>query len=456
MKRLFFLFTFFCVAVNAQWTEKYNYQNANYIWHLEAVGESVLWGAVILYSGYQGIIKTTDGGDTWFADTLDISRITCMHARSATTAYCGVLDNSNVRRIIKTTDGGINWVVQNSAFGGNPSADLYVERIYFFDDNNGFVFGDQTDGYNDIYTTTDGGDNWIKVPNTNIPASYTNEYPVNTTYYIIGNTLWIPVFIYDGNQIRIYKSSDKGHTWTVSSAFSTVTNNLLPSGIVFKNQMEGILIASGCIYYNNSTYKIYNTTDGGETWEETTFPLPLDPAFMCNVPGNTEAFVVTAPLNNVGSGYTLDAGNSWQLLEDSLDLALTTFTSGTVGWSTSWNLPIIYKYTGSPLTGVEDQNVLPTKFVLEQNYPNPFNPSTTIKYSIPELSQVQIKIFDVLGNEIKTLVNAEKPSGEYEVEFDGSFLVSGVYFYKLLVSALQGKDGKAGSFVVTKKMILLK
>jgi photosystem II stability/assembly factor-like uncharacterized protein len=458
MKRSFFLFilTVLHTSVNAQWTEKYTYQNANYIWHLEAVGESVLWGAVILYSGYKGIIKTTDGGDTWFADTLDISRINCMHARSATTAYCGVLDNSNVRRIIKTTDGGINWVVQSSAFGGNPSADLWVERIYFFDDNNGFAFGDQTDGYNDIYTTTDGGDNWIKVPNTNIPPSYTNEWAINTTYYVLGNTVWIPVNIYNGNQIRIFKSSDKGYTWTVSTAFSTVINDLEPSAIVFKNQMEGILIASGCYYYNNSTYKIYNTSNGGDSWEETTFPLPIDPAFMCNVPGNSEAFVVTAPLTNIGSGYTLDGGNSWQMIEDSLDLCLTTFTLGTVGWSTSWNLPTIYKYTGSPLTGVEDQNPSPTIFALKQNYPNPFNPSTKIKYSVPQTSQVQIKIFDVLGNEIETLVNEEKLVGTYELMWNAEQLPSGVYFYQLLVSALQGKDGKAGSFVVTKKMILLK
>ena len=113
--------------------------------------------------------------------------------------------------------------------------------------------------------------------------------------------------------------------------------------------MEGILVVSRCYYDNTSTYKIYNTSDGGETWAETTFPLPLDPAFMCGVPGYSGVFVVTAPITNVGSGYTLDGGNSWQLLENSLDLALTTFTSGTVGWSTSWNSPIIYKYVGPPM-----------------------------------------------------------------------------------------------------------
>jgi len=85
-------------------------------------------------------------------------------------------------------------------------------------------------------------------------------------------------------------------------------------------------------------------------------------------------------------------------------------------------------------------------FELNQNYPNPFNPTTTIKYQIPELSFVTIKVFDVLGSEITTLVNEEKAIGSYEVEFDASRLSSGIYFYQL----------KSGDFVETKKMVLLR
>jgi len=95
--------------------------------------------------------------------------------------------------------------------------------------------------------------------------------------------------------------------------------------------------------------------------------------------------------------------------------------------------------------GIKDFSV-PTEFILNQNYPNPFNPSTTIKYQIPELNFVAIKVYDVLGNEIATLVSEEKPMGSYEVEFDANRLTSGVYFCQL----------KAGDFVSTKKMILTK
>lgn len=103
---------------------------------------------------------------------------------------------------------------------------------------------------------------------------------------------------------------------------------------------------------------------------------------------------------------------------------------------------------------VEVEVTSPSTFSLEQNYPNPFNPSTKIRYTIPNViasetkqSQfVNLKIYDVLGNELATLVNERRPSGSYEVEFDASNLPSGTYFYQL----------RAGSFVETKKMIFIK
>jgi hypothetical protein len=112
---------------------------------------------------------------------------------------------------------------------------------------------------------------------------------------------------------------------------------------------------------------------------------------------------------------------------------------------------------GDTLTvGVEDELPVAIEFRLEQNYPNPFNPSTKIKFEIPGQARndntlVTLKIYDILGNEMATLVNEEKPAGEYEVTFDSHSgkvrnLTSGIYFYQL----------KAGSFVQTKKMILLK
>jgi len=100
-----------------------------------------------------------------------------------------------------------------------------------------------------------------------------------------------------------------------------------------------------------------------------------------------------------------------------------------------------------PIVSVDDQLASqPEDYTLFQNYPNPFNPSTTIRYSIIKPDLVQIKIYDILGREVKTLVNEFKQTGSYEVQFDASGLASGIYLYRI----------ESGNFVETKKMILLK
>ena len=98
------------------------------------------------------------------------------------------------------------------------------------------------------------------------------------------------------------------------------------------------------------------------------------------------------------------------------------------------------------VVSVQQENRLPGKFVLSQNYPNPFNPTTTITYSLPKSSFVILKIYNLLGREITTLVNGEKRSGTYKVTWDAQNVPSGVYFYKIT----------AGEYSNTKKMILLK
>ncbi|MCP5064552.1 MAG: T9SS type A sorting domain-containing protein [Ignavibacteriae bacterium] len=106
-------------------------------------------------------------------------------------------------------------------------------------------------------------------------------------------------------------------------------------------------------------------------------------------------------------------------------------------------------YGDSTVVGITDRNSkIPMNFSLSQNYPNPFNPTTTIKYEIPtlkNLNNVSLKVYDILGKEVTTLVNKQQKSGSYEVNFDASKLSSGVYYYQL----------KSGDFIETKKMIYL-
>ncbi len=158
---------------------------------------------------------------------------------------------------------------------------------------------------------------------------------------------------------------------------------------------------------------------------------------------------------------TYNAGANWQqqISGTTLKLNKVHFKDFDFGFAVGEN-GIILRTTsgGEPVTLVENENQSPHSFELFQNYPNPFNPTTKIKFTIPaviasEAKQSQLvtlKVYDVLGNEITTLVNEVLPAGEYEIEFSPESSIkhpaSGIYFYQL----------KAGSFIQTKKMLMIK
>jgi hypothetical protein len=160
--------------------------------------------------------------------------------------------------------------------------------------------------------------------------------------------------------------------------------------------------------------------------------------------------------------HTSDGFGSWQQLEDK-PTPMTAYQGGSInvgndvmklaiagGITTGPALSAIVEVFTDTIpgsTGVEiiDEKV-PSDFMLSQNYPNPFNPSTKIKFQISQSGFISLKVFDVLGNEVATLVNEELQGASYEFNFDSKGLTSGIYFYRL----------QAGSFIETKKMILLK
>jgi CubicO group peptidase (beta-lactamase class C family) len=138
--------------------------------------------------------------------------------------------------------------------------------------------------------------------------------------------------------------------------------------------------------------------------------------------------------------------NTGMFLKQDEDWGLICFLNSAPGVSTFFYLANSICDYAQNITEVLEINNVITDYYLEQNYPNPFNPTTTISYSITQRSIVSLKVFDVLGNEVKILIENEKSAGEYEIEFDGRELTSGVYFYQLI----------AGDYTETKKMVLLK
>jgi hypothetical protein len=147
---------------------------------------------------------------------------------------------------------------------------------------------------------------------------------------------------------------------------------------------------------------------------------------------------------------------SWNFLytaPDSLLIDTIYSVANSVNWDSipgppdQWNFGenFVVHVIDNPVY-VQNENLQPENFILYQNYPNPFNPATNIRFRIADFGFVSLKVYDVLGDEVATLVNEVKDAGEYEVEFSANWLTSGIYFYKLNV----------GSFSETKKMLLMK
>ncbi|MGB5896113.1 MAG: T9SS type A sorting domain-containing protein [Ignavibacteriaceae bacterium] len=204
---------------------------------------------------------------------------------------------------------------------------------------------------------------------------------------------------------------------------------------------------------------VFRSGDMGATWSDISSNLPDAPVNAFAVDNNNQSVLYLG--NDVGMYVSFNTGDSWEFLGEALPIVTVGdikihptanfLVAGTHGRS-------MYKIDLDMVTGIETDKGGTTlnSFVLEQNYPNPFNPSTTIQYTVGSKQFVELKVYDVLGEEITTLVNEEKSEGTYEIKFsskggsasggDAWNLTSGVYFYTL----------DAGSYIQTKKMILLR
>lgn len=238
---------------------------------------------------------------------------------------------------------------------------------------------------------------------------------------------------------------------TYYSLFTVERDTIMPNWYqyqVLKSETETKYIhidsATACVYdYEYNTSRGFMTDSlrcsAGDFFGMNNYCELIDTASILNY--KTWIMVIDRTMPDISERHTLalDIGISYNEI-------ITTFGYGTQKTST-----LVYaKINGvefgemiASLNGITNELL---SFNLQQNYPNPFNPITTITYQIPELRFVTIKVFDVLGNEVETLVSEEKLAGTYEVRFNPIDLPSGIYFYQM----------KAGSFIQTNKMILLK
>jgi hypothetical protein len=193
------------------------------------------------------------------------------------------------------------------------------------------------------------------------------------------------------------------------------------------------------------TSGILKTTNGGLNWFSV-FHDSFNTVFFKDVNTGWAAGTQMYKTTNSGSNWIIQ-----NLPQPYYDVTSMTFTNDSTGWAVGWGGKI-FKTTNGGVWVTQIGSEVPAKYSLQQNYPNPFNPVTKIKFDIQKSvvssqnSVVTLKVFDITGKEVATLVNEKLNPGTYEVTFDGGNLSSGIYFYQL----------RAGEFIKTKKLILLK
>lgn len=368
--------------------------------------------------------------------------------------------------MLRTTDAGNSWYTTDGIVGGAAFFDLFVLNL------NAWSVGAAIVG-----RSTNGGENWDVFLNPPIPPTphwlfgvffsdsligwavgggTDTELILNSTD---GGVSWqIQKLSYQFQTLHGICFTDMQHGWTVGAAgiilktlsgginwiqYDSPTTNYLRK-VQFTEMNIGYAVgANGTIikYLGNNTYVNVIDPNGGDTL----------------LVGSSYAILWDSQnITDVKIDYSIDDGLNWIIVIDSMP------SSGIYDWIVPNNITNQGRIRISDLAdlgifdisdeafyidhpaGVDDSDEL-LYYNLSQNYPNPFNPSTVISYRLPVIGFVTLKVYDILGREVATLVNEEKPAGEYEVEFNGTNLPSGIYFYQL-----------ARQYSETKKMILLK
>jgi photosystem II stability/assembly factor-like uncharacterized protein len=370
-------------------------------------------------------LKTTDAGSTFnqlvspFGSSIrDICFV------NNVTGYVIGNNPSGINVIAKTTNSGVNWFITDS-LSGNQSAN----KVAFFNASTGIV----TALYDQMYRTTDGGYNWSTV----LPV---NLYSVNDICTLNSNTGFVSGNM-QNSEDRIYKTTDAGSTW-----FQVFGGNGQYNATY---KMKFINSSTGY----GAGYNILKTTNGGTNWFQVNAPVS---SFCSSIEIVNDVMYVTT----YGAVYkSTNAGLIWGTLDipttERIEFAM--FFNENTGIIAGNNNIILKTTNGGGNFSVNINNNgsnIANDYYLSQNYPNPFNPVTRIKFSIPENINrinrngiVTLKVYDILGKEVETLVNESLQPGTYEVTFDGSALNSGVYFYQLSIN---------NERLAAKKMLLIK
>lgn len=386
------------------------------------------------------IIHTTDKGQTWNFQNSGVNHwIVSMFFLNERIGYALSWEtditppNYYGTRILHTSNGGHNW--SNYLF---PDTNLFMHSIYFIDSLNGYMGG--TAGY--LFYTTNSGSDWIRA--TTDSGSFQGFSINKIQFYDSQNGYAV------GGQIDIagliWKTTNGGRNWKnqivgpepVNDVHIIDSLNVFCAGGDFEYGSSKVITADGGITWDYQEFGVFGIANsiGYRTESEIWLSLGIVDSFLVSTNGGTNWSLTGVP--NGGRIYSLifvDERNGWAVGHDGF----------------------IFKYNSNLIGINNNSSSVPETIILHQNFPNPFNPNTIIRYDVSpnfksQTSNVKLIVYNNLGKEITKLVNENKPAGNYEVVFDGSNLPSGVYFYQLKATDLS--SGNESSAV--RKMLLVK
>jgi photosystem II stability/assembly factor-like uncharacterized protein len=293
------------------------------------------------------VFRTVDGGTTWTVDTvpgaarLDFRGITAFDASTAVITSAGAAEQGQAR-IYRTVDGGRNWTLTWS----DTTKGIFLDGVAFWDARHGFTFSDPIAGRLVILTTDDGGSSWQRTPSANIPPVLPNEAAFaasNTQLAVQGaSSAWIATG--GGTEARVFRSTDRGRTWHVSSSGLPGGTSSGLFGIAFADAMHGLAVGGDYAIARGPTDRAIRTNDGGVTW---TAAGPASPDGVTTglvfVPHSSPP--TFAAVGAHGTAITRDFGVTWTF-GDTVTYWGVGF-AGPTGWAAGSRGRIV-KFTASP------------------------------------------------------------------------------------------------------------
>ncbi|MEZ4688776.1 MAG: T9SS type A sorting domain-containing protein [Ignavibacteria bacterium] len=379
------------------------------------------------------ILKTTNGGDNWNVQFSNVNDFLSIQFANENTGYaCG---GFGIGTLFKSTNGGTNW--NNITFG---STNRFNDLVFINKDTGWVCSSDSFDG--GVFKTTDGGLSWVQQVNLTT-ANPQRIFFVNNEIGWIGN-----------EHRRLYKTTNSGVNWNLQYTFPQTNSNV--RDILFTSADTGWISES---YENNIQF----SSNGGTNWISQS--LPAKGGIIAF--SQPEKFSSIDGKNIWGGGGTAsfgmgrfrgiiykssNSGTNWyyQIPDTSIHIFNYTniqFINDSLGWASNTGMIHTTDGGGTLVSISNSEFELPGSFVLSQNYPNPFNPKTKINYEIKNSGFINLTVYDIRGSKISVLINKKQNPGNYETEFDGSHLNSGVYFYSLFID---------GEKMNTKKMVLVR